>query len=54
MSTVSIDKVDSKLQNVAKQAAKENFIKGANDVLDNLKKIPESQDRNFQESLKKL
>ena len=54
MSTVSTDKVDSKLQNVAKQAAKENFIKRANDVLDNLKKIPESQDRNFQESLKKL
>ena len=54
MSTVSKDKVDSKLQNVAKQAAKENFIKGANDVLDILKKIPDSQDRNFQESLKKL
>jgi RHS repeat-associated protein len=54
MSTVSTDKVDSKLQNVAKQAAKENFIGGAIDVLDNLKKIPESQDKNSYESLRKL
>ena len=54
MSTVSTDKVDSKLQNVAKQAATENFINGAKDVLDNLKKIPESQNRNLYESFKKL
>jgi hypothetical protein len=54
MSTMSTDKVDSKLQNTANQAAKGNFINGATDVLDNLKKIPASQDKNFHESLKNL
>jgi RHS repeat-associated protein len=54
MSTMSTDKVDAKLQNYAKQEAWGNFKAGANDVIDNLKKIPESQDRNFHEKLKKL
>jgi hypothetical protein len=54
MSTMSTDKVDSKLQNVAKQAANQNVVNGAKGVLDVLEKIPESQSKNFHESLKKL
>jgi len=54
MSTMSTDKVDAKLQNRANQEARANFKAAAMDILDNLKKIPESQDRDFNEKLKKL
>lgn len=53
MSTVVTDKVDAQLQNIAKQEAKQNLIEAGKDIIDNLKKIPESMDRNFHESLKK-
>jgi len=53
-STVKTSGVSSTLQNAAKQEAKQNFVEGAKAVFDELQKMPESMDRNFQESLKKL
>ncbi|UOX34450.1 RHS repeat-associated core domain-containing protein [Flavobacterium sediminilitoris] len=54
ISTAKTSSTSSTLQNVAKQEAKQNFVQGAESVVDEFKKIPGSMDRNFHESLKKL
>ncbi|MDI1256714.1 MAG: DUF6443 domain-containing protein [Flavobacterium sp.] len=54
LSSVNTSSVDSALQKNANKAAMQNFADGANAVIDQLQKIPESMDRNFHESLKKL
>lgn len=54
LSTVNTSSVDKNLQSSANKAATANFVDGTKAVIDNLSKIPQSIDKNFYESLRKL